>query len=487
MKTFWKRAGWIGVLAVALSLCTVALAGLGVDSAVLPMAKLTVKELSVPAGGYSHLPGASFVIVLEGKEGAPMPSGSTGNQKRVTLTGKTGVTAYTVDFGQLTQVPIGQYNYIIYQETSQTDGEEKKFDYDRSVYQMQLLVGWKDGIVDGEIVSVISLSKDDVKIEEPELIFTNRNVMVDPGLQKLVVGSPTTPGTFYFEMKADNATYPMPDNMIGGVKIISSQAGFVEFGWITYTKAGIYTYTMREIPESGTGYTYDENKYQKKVVVTEDGDGGFNVTQQLTKVGGDGTLLSAATFINTYKKKESTPVEYQFPYLSKVITGNAPSTATRFTFSASGLITSTPGATCPMPKNLANGTASIVGAGTFDLGKITFTQEGEYVFTFTEQAGSVAGYTYSAQQYKVYITVKANASNALTVTRCDIYVDGSKTNKLAFTNTYSTGSSGGKTDYGSPKTGDERDTALLWQLLAISFVGMGACLLIPKWKKRKEA
>lgn len=103
---------------------------------------------------------------------------------------------------------------------------------------------------------------------------------------------------------------------------------------------------------------------------------------------------------NTYRP----PVTIDPPVIEKVTTGeNPPQSPFQFLFKGA------PGA--PMPEGSRDGKKwlTLNGAGTVELGEITFTQAGNYTYTVTEQDSGTPGWTYDQAVYTLSITVTEEA------------------------------------------------------------------------------
>lgn len=87
--------------------------------------------------------------------------------------------------------------------------------------------------------------------------------------------------------------------------------------------------------------------------------------------------------------------------VKKILQGDRPDQNVDFVFTLTGL--NDP----PMPSLAADGeiTTNINGSGTNSFGPITFEEEGEYLYTITEQKGNEKGYTYDGSVYDVVIRV----------------------------------------------------------------------------------
>ena len=129
--------------------------------------------------------------------------------------------------------------------------------------------------------------------------------VIVPSVKKLISGNPKTNVQFGFRLTAqDNA--PMPPSSAGTVKTIYiTGAGEASFGQIQYTKPGTYRYTISEIVESRTGWTYDRTIYIL-TVTTKIQNGSLIAAKVLTKAGG-AAAGDKAVFTNSYHDKPNVP------------------------------------------------------------------------------------------------------------------------------------------------------------------------------------
>ncbi|MCR4963044.1 MAG: Cna B-type domain-containing protein [Firmicutes bacterium] len=97
-------------------------------------------------------------------------------------------------------------------------------------------------------------------------------VLDNPALKvsKTIDGQPQGNAAFAFVLRAKDPAYPMPAGSQNGVKETSiTGRGEGEFGVITFTKPGVYTYTVTETDTGEKGYTYDGSVYTIQYAVTE--------------------------------------------------------------------------------------------------------------------------------------------------------------------------------------------------------------------------
>lgn len=120
--------------------------------------------------------------------------------------------------------------------------------------------------------------------------------------------------------------------------------------------------------------------------------------------------------------------------VQKRITGDKPNTDSTFTF-----IFSAKDVSSPMPEG-SSGTAkeiTITGAGSKEIGEITFEKPGTYVYTVSEKNAGVEGYTYDTIVYTVTYEV-AEQDGELSITRTIKDNKGNAASAIEFTNPYKT-------------------------------------------------
>lgn len=124
--------------------------------------------------------------------------------------------------------------------------------------------------------------------------------MDPPIIQKVVTGDNAPETQFQFLLQGQEGA-PMPEGSNGNTKVVTlNGSGEVELGFITFTKPGVYVYTVTELIGGQTGWTYDEASYVLTVTVTET-DGVLTATQELTK---NDQKVSSIVFTNHYEKVE---------------------------------------------------------------------------------------------------------------------------------------------------------------------------------------
>lgn len=255
-----------------------------------------------------------------------------------------------------------------------------------------------------------------------------------------------------FETANVEANDPKTVSLIpaGGLKFTQNDAGKT------------FTYTVSEIDDKATGYTYDKTVHTVKAVVADNGDGTLKVTTSVSKPGDDGDVLegqwiypSDATstgvatvkFKNTYTVAEAATYT---PSVTKVVAGaDAPG---KFTFTMTAADDATKAA---IDGGLITGSSMSAGNGyaekkqteeglkdgehdKVDFSKLTFNAPGTYKFDIHELIPNSGSGEWKYDQHTYTLTVTVTDEGGKLVARAD-GTTGSE--GFIFTNRYRTSTS----------------------------------------------
>lgn len=227
------------------------------------------------------------------------------------------------------------------------------------------------------------------------ILFTNtytaNKVTATIGGTKELVGRDLKDGEFTFILKDSE-----------GKEIEATNVGKnFTFETLTFTKAGVYTYTVTEKAGTLGGITYDTNSYNVTITVTDNGKG-----QLVAEV----SNADSIKFTNTYKADETSVIVKG----SKKLEGR-PLVAGEFEFILEG--------------EGVSQTVKVNANGSFEFKAITYDKAGTYNYTVKEVKGTLAGITYDEAVYNITVTVvdEGNGKLSATVTGAD---------NIKFTNTY---------------------------------------------------
>lgn len=245
----------------------------------------------------------------------------------------------------------------------------------------------------------------------------------------------------------------------------SKTVSLIPAGGLTFTQddAGkTFTYTVSEIDDKATGYTYDKMVHTVKAVVADNGDGALRVTTAVSKQvdgkdelegqwiypsGATSTGVATVKFKNTYTVTEAATYT---PSVTKVVAGaDAPG---KFTFAMTAADDATKTA---IDGKLITGSSMSVDNGyaeekqttaalkdgeheKIDFSKLTFNKPGTYMFAINELApnGGLGEWTYDAHTYNLTITVTDEGGKL--VARAD---GATGSEDFIFTNSYQTSTS----------------------------------------------
>ncbi len=321
-------------------------------------------------------------------------------------------------FDSITFTKVGVYEYKV----SEVDLGVHGYGYDTNTFTVKVTVT----DVNGELKAVVDGIGSAVN---PEIAFVN-TYTPDSG-EVIIEGTKTLEGKrdleandFEFVISAVTPNAPMPSNN----KVKNDGNGKVTFGKIEYTKSGVYEYEITEtVPTKKiSGVTYDTNKVKVTVNVTfDDATGKLVAVASYEKGGNTGNTFE---FKNTYKADDTDPVVIK---VEKVVTSssgkNYKLNGGEFNFVINGT------ANAPMP---SSATISNDKFGKASFGGITFEKEGTYVYTVTEESGTLGGMTYDDAEYTVIVTVTDNTEKGKFEATVKITDENNADAQIVFNNNY---------------------------------------------------
>ncbi len=336
----------------------------------------------------------------------------------------------------VTYTQAGTYVYLIREQIPSP--KVKGTTYDETVYRLTVTV--VDDIIEGELEasSVFEVSKDKgaswttASLDEGA-IFTNKyeptpTKVAVPVMQKVLEGTRTKAkeGEFTFELSTD-ATEGIELPVL--TTVTNDADGNIQFGDITFTKAGTYTVRVRELapanPENGMSYT-------SKVItatyrVTDDRNGTLTATL-IQEMGG-------STFVNTYEAEGTLNFT-----LTKNLTGRAWKDSDKFDFEVVVLDSTTQAAidagevVFPTDGDEIQNVTLTKTEQSKQTPNITFHRVGTYEFVIREvTTNKISGVHYDATPRTISVTTEDKGNGRIEVT--SVIKDGLT---LTFTNVYDT-------------------------------------------------
>lgn len=416
--------------------------------------------------------GEKFKFKIEAvTSNAPLPSVTeielTPTAANQTVMANFGDITYTSEY--ITISKVGESQTFEYKIIEVTPGNKTDYmTYDSTEYHVTVTVTLDkdEGYVITSSVMTKGTGSDATKVEYAD--FVNKYNEPDPvtldGKTNLKVSKTVTnegknewykDESYTFKISAVGETVtpdtPLPENTT--IKLEKPESGNVKewyFGDITFTKAGNYNYTITEVaPDNKTKYmTYDSTIYDVLVEVTPNEkqtelEAKCTITKHVSGTAGSGensataettTTEQKASFTNTYKTPEGTDlVGSTYLNVSKNYVNEDESSHTwedddQFIFELTaesakdGEGKAIAKNEIPMPKDENGNVENILTLGkdytSGNFYNITYTKDGTYEYTITEQKGSDPSVTYDeTNKYTVTVTVtSATGDQKFTVT-----------------------------------------------------------------------
>lgn len=212
---------------------------------------------------------------------------------------------------------------------------------------------------------------------------------------------------------------------VGTVKT-NDQQGDILFDTISYTKTGVYDYTLSEVHGDRGGITYDATKHHVRVTVTDNGEG-----QLLADVKYDnGTNIPE--FTNTYHAQPAT----DNPTAVKKMTS---SKGNKYTLKGEDFAFTLQQQSAPANVSNADQTKRNDQQGNIRFDQLSFPLVGTYVFTMSEQDTTVPGVTKDGTVATItYVVKDVDHTGKLTVVSKTVTpTTGANGKNITFTNHYS--------------------------------------------------
>lgn len=212
---------------------------------------------------------------------------------------------------------------------------------------------------------------------------------------------------------------------VGTVKT-NDQQGNILFDTISYTKTGVYDYTLSEVHGDRGGITYDATKHHVTVTVTDNGEG-----QLLADVKyDDGTNIPE--FTNTYHAQPAT----DNPTAVKKMTS---SKGNKYTLKGEDFAFTLQQQSAPANVSNADQTKRNDQQGNIRFDQLSFPLVGTYVFTMSEQDTTVPGVTKDGTVATItYVVKDVDHTGKLTVVSKTVTpTTGANGKNITFTNHYS--------------------------------------------------
>ena len=286
----------------------------------------------------------------------------------------------TVTFKEIEFETAGDYTYTITEKA----GSEKGVTYDTAKHEVKVKVT-DNG--EGKLVAAVTGNN-------PTFTNTYKAAPAKIAIEakKVLNGKELEIDEFEFELKEGDKVVATAKNAAGGL---------IRFSEISYSKAGVYNYTITEKVGNKLGVTYDKTEHPATVEVKDNGSGQLVAT----------VTSETPVFVNDYKAE---PAQATIK-AKKVLKGKALE-ADAYTFElkeGSDLVATA--------KNTASGEVVF---------NVTFSAAGDYAYTITEKAGDDKTITYDQNAYEVFVTVADDGKGQLVAT-----VEDADTERV-FTNIY---------------------------------------------------
>ncbi len=392
-------------------------------------------------------------------------------------------------FDEISFSKAGTYKFTV----TQNDKGAAGYTYDDASYEVTVTVELDKDT--NTLKKTITYTKDGGEVTEvvfnntyatpapSDITFSGNKTLKENGVDKAM-----EEGQFSFTIAADASNDATGyTGFTAGSQDVAANGSF-SFGTVSFTKVGVYKFTISEVDKGAAGYHYDANAVT--VTVTVELDTATNTLVATATYEKAGETTDGIAFANTYDTPDA---------VDQDLTGNVSLDGDRktsdikagdFTFKV------TPDAgNDESGYTLPNTAAASKDGGDIDFSKITFTKEGTYKFTVSQDNLGKKGYTYDDSTYVVTVTVTLDkATNKLVpVIKLEKVKDGVTTaaDAISFANSYKKPTPANPSVEPSkpsdrPQTGDTTNVAVWGGLFLLSAALLVVCC-IAGWKRRKTS
>ena len=213
------------------------------------------------------------------------------------------------------------------------------------------------------------------------------------------------------------------------------------FGDITFTEPGVYTFVIKEKPESIGGISYDGSSKYVIVTAEDQNDGTLNINYDVKTGTDENAETTDLEFTNTYAPGQTSLTGSDNLKVTKTFTGRPndewlDTDSFEFTLAIDATDEETDAAyrngDIVLPENTTL-TVNAQNNGSASFGDITFKKAGTYQFIVTETDGGLAGVKYDTTPRTVIVNVVDNHDGTMTASLDE------KSDELSFANTYDNG------------------------------------------------
>ena len=335
-------------------------------------------------------------------------------------------------FEEQTYTQAGTYVYAI----TETKGTAGGVTYDETTYLVTVTVTDNNK---GSLVAEVTSITDAQKVTKNSVAFLNTYKTSDTELvikgTKRLNGRDMNANEFTFNLYTTNESYGIdglkPIQTVTNVAGANGEETTFAFASVPFKEVGEYYYVVTE--EKGTlgGITYDQTKYDIKVVVKDN----LNGTLTASVVSVNGKEAGKVAFVNTYKANVNASVVLD---AQKDLQGRDWKDSDQFTFELY-----TADENYNVVENAeAFKTLTVTDETVKAFEEITYDTVGTYYYVMKETYGGqrINGISYSTEVYKIEVTVTDNYNGTLSAATVIKNSNDEVVSQEVFVNTYTTDS-----------------------------------------------